>query len=64
MSDWDDDKRLEFDIASALAATPFKVKGQPRDVLKSVARQVVDHLKRCRWRIERKPPPKDYEGAP
>lgn len=64
MADWDDEKRLEFDIASALAASPFRVKAQKRDVLKIVARQVAAHLKRCRWRLERSPPPEDFEAAP
>ncbi len=64
MSEWEDDKHLEFDIASALAASPLRIKAQGRDALKIVARTVIAHLKRCRWRLERMPPPEDFKDAP
>ncbi len=58
MDDNQDDD-LASDIAYALWRSPFKVKkGQSIEFCRSVAREVVAHLRRCRWLFGRREPPK------
>ncbi len=68
MSDYDDDRTLGFDIAYELSCHRKKLERIPSHDsiahLRPIAEAVIRHIRRCGWRIDKRPmPPMHTAGA-